>query len=321
METSQMESGLALSSKGIANVVITDEGIDKLEGVPQALNKVFKSIMQKGTDYGTIPGTPKPSLWKPGAELLANWLKVVGHSIIDAKIEDYETPFFMYRVETRFYNQAGQFVGSGNGSANTGETRYAWRWVKENYIPKGIIKDELETKTEDGKTSYRIPTPKSEICGLQNTVLKIAKKRSFVDGMLSITGASRIFTQDVAEEEEEKVSAAKPVGSGTAKSDSVPTESKKSEDAFSAEYYLDRLQWYTAENGKNRPWKAGDKWGWCSATIGFGNPGVLEYAKPVVDAAQDDPRGFVEVGPEEISYDKDKGRLFRKKIGASIPIL
>ena len=32
-----------------------------------------------------------------------------------------------------------------------------------------------------------------------NTVLKMARKRSYVDAILSATGSSRIFTQDIEE--------------------------------------------------------------------------------------------------------------------------
>jgi len=157
---------------------------------------------------------------------------------------------------------------------------------------------------------------KSKWAHEEHDIRALAHTRAKSRGIADLIGGGELSAEEIEPEENpgEKVSAAKKVGAKVA-------EQEKSEDAFSAEYYLDRLQWYTAENGKNRPWKAGDKWGWCSATIGFGNPGVLEYAKPVVDAAQDDPRGFVEVGSEEVSYDKDKGRLFRVKKGASIPTL
>jgi len=34
------------------------------------VQKFFKDIMVKDVDYGVIPGTQKPSLYKPGAEKL-----------------------------------------------------------------------------------------------------------------------------------------------------------------------------------------------------------------------------------------------------------
>ena len=52
---------------------VPEGGLEQLKQIPERLNEIFKSVMQKDTDYGTIPGTPKPSLWKPGSELLANY--------------------------------------------------------------------------------------------------------------------------------------------------------------------------------------------------------------------------------------------------------
>jgi hypothetical protein len=218
------ESQLARRDVGL--VEITDKDIQQLGTVPQTLDRIYKSIMREGTDYGKIPGTPKPSLWKPGAELLARWLNLVPQSKLAEKVEDWSKPFFMYKVETSFYNREGLFVGNGFGSANTGETRYAWRWVPENSLPTNANKQELESKSDNGRKLYKIPTSASEIFTLQNTVLKMAKKRSFIDGILSITGASRIFTQEIEDDEhasEQKAQEAKTVGSGVARSPSSST--------------------------------------------------------------------------------------------------
>ena len=35
-----------------------------------AIQEVMKGVMKEGTHFGTIPGTPEPSLWKVGAEVL-----------------------------------------------------------------------------------------------------------------------------------------------------------------------------------------------------------------------------------------------------------
>ena len=37
----------------------------------QKVQEVAKQVMQEGHDYGKIPGVDKPTLFKPGAELLA----------------------------------------------------------------------------------------------------------------------------------------------------------------------------------------------------------------------------------------------------------
>jgi hypothetical protein len=72
--------------------------------------------------------------------------------------------------------------------------------------------DEEKEKCVKRKGSWYLPTPPDEIFTLQNTVLKMAKKRAFVDGILAITGADRIFSQDTDEDNEQaKIKEAKSV--------------------------------------------------------------------------------------------------------------
>ncbi len=35
-----------------------------------AIQKLMEAVMKEGEHYGRIPGSRKPSLWKPGAETL-----------------------------------------------------------------------------------------------------------------------------------------------------------------------------------------------------------------------------------------------------------
>jgi hypothetical protein len=160
---------------------LNEEDIKKVSAIPVILNKFYKTVLQEGTDYEVIPGTPKPSLLKPGAELLQFLFKLTTKSEIVSKIEDVnpEKPFFMYVIRTTVFNQNGKELGSVEGSANVGETKHAFR------------------KDKDGN---KISTPPNEIFSLANTVLKMADKRSFVGAILKVTGASRIFTQDMEDE-------------------------------------------------------------------------------------------------------------------------
>ena len=46
-----------------------------------------------------------------------------------------------------------------------------------------------------GRTKYKINNP--DICSLVNTILKMAKKRAFIDAVLQVASLSEVFTQDV----------------------------------------------------------------------------------------------------------------------------
>jgi len=58
------------------NLDMTETDLAKVRHCRQFLSDFYKTIMQEGTDYGIIPGTPKPSLWKSGAEILARGLNL-----------------------------------------------------------------------------------------------------------------------------------------------------------------------------------------------------------------------------------------------------
>ena len=50
------------------------------------LRSMMKAVLAENTDYGTVPGSSKPSLWKPGAEKLLQWFGF-GHEIEKAETE------------------------------------------------------------------------------------------------------------------------------------------------------------------------------------------------------------------------------------------
>ncbi len=187
----------------IGDMLITEQDIDQLSKIPKLLNRIYQNVMQEGTDYGVIPGAgDKPTLLKPGAEMLRMAFNLRYESEMEVAIEDWEKGMFYYRVKSYFTNTQGQRIGTGVGSANSLESRYSNRWVFESEIPDGIDRASLKSQERTSKKGmkYRVYLIEADIhekATLVNTLQKMAKKRSFVDGILSITGASRIFTQDI----------------------------------------------------------------------------------------------------------------------------
>jgi hypothetical protein len=204
-----LRPGLNARSQGrgviekLTTIDVPDEktSIPKLKRMNRMLDAVYRQVMQKGTDYDTLPGFPKPILLKPGAELLARHFDLVADTKIVGSVEkiDQEVPYFEYDAECRLYNAKGEFVGNGVGSCNTGEPQYGHAWVAEEDLPRDIKKpEELLTRESEGKKQYRVPLSREEAFGLANTVRKKAGKRAFVDAILRVTTSSRLFTQDVS---------------------------------------------------------------------------------------------------------------------------
>lgn len=130
------------------------------------IETVIKTHLKAGVDYDTIPNCGrKPTLLKAGAEHLASIYGFRTTSEIVNRVEVLEKNFVLYEFKTTVYNVEGKVIAIGYGSANTQERKF----IKQGFAAS------------------------------LNVVLKIARKRSFVDAVLTATSASRIFTQDIEE--------------------------------------------------------------------------------------------------------------------------
>lgn len=180
----QTEQGMALS-------------VDAVVRQREKIKEIMNRVMQSGVDYGTIPGCPKPSLYKPGAEKLCSTFMLAFSPIV----EDLSTATEKrYRVTGRLTHQAtGIFMGENVGEASTAEEKYAWR--------KAICEEEFNAaepecrrikygKDKNGSV-YTIQQVRTNPADLANTVLKMAAKRAHVAVTLVTLGASDFFTQDI----------------------------------------------------------------------------------------------------------------------------
>ena len=180
----------------------------------QAINRfqqVVHQTMVRGLDYGVIPGTGnKPTLLKPGAEKIAKLLGLADQYEIIDRQEDWKAGFFRYLVRCKLTHIAtGSIVSEGLGECNSMESKYHWRWVFPDDVPSGIDHTKLVKrvgKRKDGKgtyTQYRLEN--EDIYSQVNTILKMGKKRALVDAALSAGRLSDIFTQDIEDMADEKI--------------------------------------------------------------------------------------------------------------------
>jgi len=128
-----------------------------------------KSIMEEGQDFGTIPGTQKPTLLKPGAEKLQSFFGLEPgvepvREVLDWTGEQHGgEPFFFF--EYRFtLSRNGRVIGVGVGSANSWESKYRYRWVPEEAVPADLDKTSLRKR--DGSISeFAFAVDKAETAG------------------------------------------------------------------------------------------------------------------------------------------------------------
>lgn len=165
------------------------------------IQQVMKEVMQDGQHYGVIPGCGnKPTLLKPGAEKLRMTFRLA----VDPEIEDMsENTSRRYRVRTRVTSQVtGAFLGTGIGECSSEEEKYAWREAvcREEYDATDPSLRREKWKKGYSEPLYQVHTNPADVA---NTILKMAKKRSLIDAILTVTGASDIFTQDLEDLPEE----------------------------------------------------------------------------------------------------------------------
>ncbi|MBS7531845.1 hypothetical protein IC619_015335 [Hazenella sp. IB182353] len=161
----------------------------------QELDHLKQDALRKGIDYDKIPSTPKPTLLKPGAERLLQCFGF-GHKVSEVRhIEDWEKGFFHYVYKVtivKTYPTYELTVAECEGSCNSKESKYAYRWVKKWEVERmGLNINELQKK----KDKYRINN--DDIYSQVNTLQKMAIKRALVGATLQATGTSEFFTQDV----------------------------------------------------------------------------------------------------------------------------
>lgn len=195
------------SHDGLVMVIAPTEAEQRL----RELQDFVRRTMVEGEDYGVIPGTkgtegkpPKKTLFQPGAQKLA---EIYGLAI---KYEDERPPierwdddgaFFAYTKRAVLSRRSdGLFLGSGVGSCNSKEEKYAGRWVFERDVPGHLDFAKLRSKSGVGKnkkpyTMYRVPN--SAIFDLVNTIEKMACKRALVHAVIAVTRSAGIFTQDL----------------------------------------------------------------------------------------------------------------------------
>ena len=186
--------------------------------------KIINEALVEGVDYGpAFPGSDKAVLLQPGAQKIGDSFECYPEYVCINKIErwDREDPLFHYDYEVRLRQRGtGNVVSTGQGSANSYESKWYWRHGQRRCPQCGaeaIIKGKAEFGggficfSKKGGCGSKFEDNDSEILNQQvgrvrdddvftkvNTIKKIAMKRAQVNAACNF-GFSDRFTQDVEE--------------------------------------------------------------------------------------------------------------------------
>lgn len=169
----------ATTAQPVLDVVpVFSISIEEAKARVAMLQQFVRDMMTAGVDYGVIPGCPKPTLTKSGAEKLCLVYGFSKQIEVTNRLEDWDKGLFHYEVKVTLINKrTGLIEAEGIGCCNSREKKYA----------------------------------KQDPYTISNTIIKIAKKRALVDSTLSATKSSWLFTQDLETVELPPPTPAKPV--------------------------------------------------------------------------------------------------------------
>ncbi len=199
----------------VMNIELAKRRLEEFQGF-------VRGYLVEGEDYGTIPGTPKPTLLKPGADKLCELYGLADEYELVTQVERFDAVpmLFDYTVKCVLKSRRdGRLVATGLGSCNSYEGKFRWREgsrVCPDCQNPTIIKGKEEFGggwicfAKKGGCGAKFPAgdasiesqlvgriPNDDIATLKNTILKMAKKRAKVDATLGATRSSGIFTQEV----------------------------------------------------------------------------------------------------------------------------
>lgn len=253
---------------------------------------IQKSFIEK-IHFGKIPGTDKPTLYQNGAASVTGWYlcypqyKILSEEHDPNRVNEYfgnewkwdqeagrkvkqksktkqtSTGYHVYRIECQIVHRGtGQIVGTGVGACATSEEKY-------------------------------ISRPND----LENTILKMAKKRAFVDAALITFSLGELFTQDVEDLPEDFLNYGsdrqEPKGQPQPKKQAPKQQAQpkaappKEEPAEEEEtdfditrLMADNLVTISSHSGKNYMWaKSGKHWG-ANDLVDLGFTEYQENGKP-----------------------------------------
>lgn len=189
------------------------------------MQQLQRDLLRPDVDYGTIPGTPKPTLLQPGAEQLAMFHRLIPDHHVTKTIT--EVPGHPDRIDIdarchlHQHSLDGPVIQVSSAAASSYEDRYRWR-IRQRTCPTcgaaAIIKGKAEwgggwichqkrggcgAKFKDGYAPIESqPTGREENpepYALLNTLVQMAQKRAFVSAVRHALGITDLFTEEIEE--------------------------------------------------------------------------------------------------------------------------
>ena len=173
-----------------------------------------EEVMVEGVHYGNVPGTDKPTLFQPGAQVLAQVFKLAAVATVTRETL-VPNQHYLFSAKVRIQEIAtGDVRSEWFGLCSSMEPQYRWRkpttqcptcghelfrkkewfcWRKKGGCGATFSLDDPKIKTPTGK----VENP--DIADIWPTCAKMAEKRAFVSAVIVATGSSDLYTVDIGD--------------------------------------------------------------------------------------------------------------------------
>ena len=144
------------------DIQIRPLSLEETKEFESKINECIDEIFVEGIHYGSVPGVKKKFIFKAGCEVILSMMGLVARTTIIDKVEDYAKAVFSYTSKTFLIDSSGCVRAEGYGVCNSKENKF----LKVN--------------------AYNV----------QNILIKLSRKRSITDAVLSVASLSNKFSQD-----------------------------------------------------------------------------------------------------------------------------
>lgn len=207
-----------------------DRRIELLQVEQNRIAKIKRACLKDEVHYGTIPGTPRPSLYQPGAEFFNRMTDLRPDYEVQREVMDLgedRPPMIRYQVLCRLVHRVtGEEFCQGWGSSSTWERKHRYRFsgrVCPSCGQETIMRSKYpDRETQDigwycnknrGGCGGNFRSDDQAVAGqdlgqvenpdphdLDNTVLQYACKRAYVKATRTGHNLSELFTQDIEDD-------------------------------------------------------------------------------------------------------------------------
>lgn len=160
----------------LTNPAIRRQVVDELEAQVLLIREAMDRTLKPDVHYGRIPGTQRPSLWQPGAEMLCQMFQFQTRFERTGAYEDWEQGIFAYTYKCYLADRNGTPVSEREGTCSTEEDKY-----KSQHVERVV-----------GNRTLRAIRPAEQ----REVIMQMAQKRAYVAVVRGSAAASAIFSQD-----------------------------------------------------------------------------------------------------------------------------